>query len=327
VRVDEAKDIHDCSIALAAYAFQAKDAQLAADAAELRKRAERRIGELIRLQKESVGLARAGRKKIGFSENPISAPSLAAAGIDKNLAHRSRKAAAVDEDKFQAQIAEDRRLAAIRMEDRKGFIAASRQALHEERLKRRARREEELASKLTALPDKKYAVIVADPEWKFKTYSEKGLSGTSADNHYVTSELEDIKARDVASIAADDCVLFLWATIPMLPQALAVMEAWGFKYVSSCTWVKDRAGTGYWFRSKHEVLLVGTRGNIPAPSQGTLWESVICANVRRHSEKPDEAYEMIAQYYPNVPKIELNARDLRPGFDVWGTLEFVRAAE
>ena len=71
--------------------------------------------------------------------------------------------------------------------------------------------------------------------------------------------LDAIKALDVP--AADDCVLFLWATAPMLPEALEVMKAWGFTYKSRCVWVKDRPGTGYWFRDKAEELLVGVRGN------------------------------------------------------------------
>ena len=75
----------------------------------------------------------------------------------------------------------------------------------------------------------------------------------SADNHYPTNVLEVIKSRDVSSIAANDCILFLWATIPMLPHALAVMEAWGFDYKSNHVWGKDRKGTGYWNREKHEL--------------------------------------------------------------------------
>ena len=144
------------------------------------------------------------------------------------------------------------------------------------------------------------------------------MDGCAADNHYATSTLDTIKARDVPSIAADDCVLFLWATAPMMPQALQVMEAWGFDYVSQCVWVKDKAGTGYWFRNKHELLLVGTRGKIPAPLEGTQWESVITAPRGRHSEKPEAVYRLIEEYYPLLPKIELNARKARKGWDAWG---------
>jgi N6-adenosine-specific RNA methylase IME4 len=181
----------------------------------------------------------------------------------------------------------------------------------------RERREGDLAAKQLALPDKKYGVILADPEWRFEVYSEKGMLAV-ADNHYPTSHLDDIKAREVASIAADDCVLFLWATVPMLPQALMVMSAWGFTYKSNFSWVKPRAGTGYWNRNRHELLLVGTRGNVPAPAPGTQWDSVIEAPTGRHSEKPEAAYDLIESYFPSLPKIELNARRSRHGWDAWG---------
>ena len=97
----------------------------------------------------------------------------------------------------------------------------------------------------------------------------------AADNHYQTSELADIKARDVAAIAADDSVLFLCATVPMLLQALEVMASWGFKYVSHFIWLKDKIGTGYWNRNIHELLLVGVKGDIPCPAPGTQWDSVL----------------------------------------------------
>ena len=192
-------------------------------------------------------------------------------------------------------------------------------------VKRRARekRERDLADKIEALPNIRVGVIYADPEWKFKTFSEDG-KGATADNHYSTSALDVIKSRDVPSIAADDCVLFLWATQPMLDQALEVMEAWGFKFVSHGFWRKTgktnqpRSGTGHWLINHHETLLIGTRGNIPCPAHGTQWPSVIKAPRGRHSEKPDVFYELIESYFPNLPKIELNARKARPGWHRWG---------
>ena len=183
---------------------------------------------------------------------------------------------------------------------------------------RRTERELALAGKILALPDKKYGVIYGDPEWRFEAWSRETGLDRAADNHYSTSEIDEIKSRDVASIAADDCVLFLWATVPMLPQALEVMRAWGFTYVSQMVWVKDRWGHGYWFRNKHEILLVGTRGNIPAPAPGKQWGSVIDAPRGAHSEKPDIVYDIIERYFPNLPKIELNARRRRAGWDSWG---------
>jgi len=82
--------------------------------------------------------------------------------------------------------------------------------------------------------------------------------------------------------------------------------------------VKDRPGTGYWFRNRHETLLVGTRGNLPAPAPGTQFESVFVAPVGAHSEKPDKSYEIIEAYFPSLPRIELNARKARDGWDSWG---------
>ena len=183
---------------------------------------------------------------------------------------------------------------------------------------RRDEREVELADKIAALPTKRYGVIYADPEWRFETYSPETGMDRAADNHYPTSVTDEICKRPVADIAADDCVLFLWATVPMLPDALRVMEAWGFEYKSHCIWLKDKAGTGYWFRNQHELLLVGTRGNIPAPAMGTQVVSVFNCSVGAHSEKPIAAYHMIERYFPNLPKIELNARRARKGWDAWG---------
>lgn len=148
----------------------------------------------------------------------------------------------------------------------------------------------------------------------------------AADNHYATSELDVIKALDVPSIAAKDCVLWLWATVPMLPQALEVMAAWGFNYQSQFAWNKDRAGIGYWNRNQHELLLVGTRGDVPAPAPGTQWSSAIYAPRGKHSEKPEICYELIEAYFPNLPKIELYARKRRPEWSAWGTLENEPAA-
>lgn len=183
---------------------------------------------------------------------------------------------------------------------------------------KRAEREENLAQKQRALPDKKYGVIYADPEWRFEPYSRDSGMDRAADNHYPTSETIEICARPVPKITADDAVLFLWATVPMLKAAFEVMDHWGFDYKSQFIWRKPKIGTGYWNRNAHEILLVGTRGSVPAPAPGTQWESVIDAPLGRHSEKPEKFYELIESYFPNLPKIELNARNARPGWDSWG---------
>ena len=141
----------------------------------------------------------------------------------------------------------------------------------------------------------------------------------AADNHYPTSCLEIIASRPVQLIAANDCVLFLWATAPMLPEAFLVMGAWGFDYRSNYIWSKDRIGTGYWNRNAHEHLLVGVKGNIPAPAPGTQLPSVLEGKVTKHSAKPERFLEMIEGYFPTLPKIELNRRGpARSGWSAWG---------
>jgi N6-adenosine-specific RNA methylase IME4 len=141
----------------------------------------------------------------------------------------------------------------------------------------------------------------------------------AADNHYPTLSTEDISALGVAAMAADDSVLFLWATAPMFPDALVVMQAWGFRYRSQAVWDKGRVGTGYWFRNRHELLLVGVRGSVPAPAPGKQLESIIAAPAREHSVKPDCFLKLIDDYFPTLPKIELFARGSpRPGWDAWG---------
>lgn len=183
---------------------------------------------------------------------------------------------------------------------------------------KRETKERDLAQKTQALPAEKFNVIYADPPWRFEVYSRETGMDRAADNHYPTVDTQGICDMKVADIAAADCVLFLWATVPMLPEALQVMAAWGFKYKSHQVWNKDALGTGYWFRNKHELLLVGTNGEIPAPIAGTQMASVIDAPVRDHSRKPVIFRAMIETLFPNLPKIELFARTPAPGWHQWG---------
>lgn len=182
--------------------------------------------------------------------------------------------------------------------------------------------EAELASRIRALPQKRYGVIYADPEWRFEPRSRETGMDRAPENHYPTSATQEIMARPVADIAAEHCVLFCWATAPMLEDGLATVRAWGFQYKAHAIWHKIRAGnqqgTGYWFRGAHELLLVGVRGGVPCPAMGLQSGSVIAAPVGEHSAKPDLFAELIESYFPNLPKIELNARRARPGWDVWG---------
>jgi N6-adenosine-specific RNA methylase IME4 len=321
VSVDEVKNIRAQAEAMKAYAQMAKDEKMMAHAAMLRLRAERRLGELMDEQAKAVGKDKGGRpKKTGVRKTPVSPASLTEAGIDKNLAKRARVAAKKSEKQFDAEVE------AIGEEI---ITGAARRVRQGSKKQRRAERERQLAAKQTALPDKKYGAIYVDSETPFEVWSEETGSDRAAANHYPVSTWEMIKKRPVWTIAAKDAVLFMWATVPTLPQALEVMTAWGFQYKSHVIWSKNKIGTGYWFRNKHELLLVGTRGDIPAPAPGTQWPSVVEAPVGRHSAKPEVFAEMIESYFPNLPKIELNRRGpARTGWDAWGNeAEDLMAAE
>jgi N6-adenosine-specific RNA methylase IME4 len=107
--------------------------------------------------------------------------------------------------------------------------------------------------------------------------------------------------------------------VPMLLEALVVMTAWGFTYRSNFAWVKHRAGTGSWNRNRHELLLIGTRGDIPAPAPGEQYESVIEAHTSEHSAKPFAFTEIIQEMFPNLPRLEMFHRgETFVGWDYWG---------
>ena len=323
--VDEVKAILDKSAALKEYARRAADRTLEIDASEIRFYAERRMGEMLIAQKQTIGFNAGtrgqlkGRSASGSTEKEApedGRPTLAEVGISTKLSSHAQKMAAVPAEEFQARV--DAWRTEVAMGQSRVTMDLMRIGEAEQKKKAREAREKALGEVQCALPNKRYGVILADPEWRFEPYSRDSGMDRAADNHYPTSATDVIASRPIQTIAADDCALFLWATVPMLPDALRVMEAWSFTYKSHFIWNKDKIGTGYWNRNKHELLLVGTRGNIPAPAMGEQTHSVIDAPVRLHSEKPQCFYLLIESYFPNLPKIELNARKARAGWTSWG---------
>ena len=202
--------------------------------------------------------------------------------------------------------------------------AASRREQLQAKQERRQEREQQLADKILALPDRKFGVVLEDFEWDDETWSAAGR-GKHAENHYEVSTdahtPEEIveRTKDRFECAADDCTLFMWTTVPHQAIAIDVLRLRGFTYKTAIAWDKEVAGTGRWVMNQHEVLLIGTRGKVPAPAPGTLWPSVIRERKREHSRKPEASYRLIESYFPAVPKIELNCRGVpRLGWNGWG---------
>lgn len=148
--------------------------------------------------------------------------------------------------------------------------------------------------------------------------------GRSAEAHYPTMRLEDIKALPVAELADKDCALFLWITFPMLREAWSVMEAWGFAFKTvAFVWIKlnRRAdtlftGMGHWTRANAEICLLATRGSPKRQAKNV--HQVIVSHVEEHSRKPEEARRRIEALMGDVPRVELFARQRPEGWDVWG---------
>lgn len=161
----------------------------------------------------------------------------------------------------------------------------------------------------------RYPVIYADPPWRYD-YTE--TEARAIENQYPTMDLDAICRLPVRQLATEDAVLFLWGTSPKLVEALRVIEAWGFTYRTCAVWHKPQIGMGYYFRQQHELLLVATRGNLPAPAPANRVGSVITADRTAHSAKPAEFAESIERMYPTLPKIELFCRAPRAGWSVWG---------
>ena len=168
-------------------------------------------------------------------------------------------------------------------------------------------------------PARRYDVVYADPPWSFRTYSFRG-KGRSPEAHYDCMSAAEIESLPVGDWAARAAVLYLWCTVPHLAQGLDVVRAWGFDYKSSFVWVKDRIGTGYWCRNRHELLLIGARGAKVCPRYRGIpaEDSVIAGQQRAHSQKPDRAREIIERYHPDAVRLEMFARARTPGWDVWG---------
>ena len=188
-------------------------------------------------------------------------------------------------------------------------------------LELRAGRERDLGTKQTALPDKKFGVIVADPEWRFEPWSRSTGMDRAADNHYPTSCTEVIAARDVPSIAADDCVLWLWATAPMCWRTrFSVMAAWGFDYqAQTMSGTRGVTGTGYWNRNAARTFAGSvSKAKSQHQHQARSDRRLSRRRVEEHSAKPQMFLEMIEQYFPTLPKIELNRR--APAREGWSCL-------
>lgn len=172
------------------------------------------------------------------------------------------------------------------------------------------------------LPNKKYNIIYADPPWSYRDKASAGNRGASF--KYDVQDHKWICDLPVENISDDNCVLFMWVTMPQLPNVFEVIKAWGFEY-KTCgfTWVKKNKikdswfmGMGNWTRSNSEICLLATKGKPKRVSASV--HSVVDTPIERHSKKPDIVKDRIVHLCGDLPRIELFARQKTEGWDVWG---------
>jgi site-specific DNA-methyltransferase (adenine-specific) len=173
---------------------------------------------------------------------------------------------------------------------------------------------------------KKYNIIYADPPWK---YNDKmvmqGVHGAirGAEYFYNTMTLQDIKNLPIKEIADNNCILFIWVTMPLLPSVFEVIKAWGFEY-KTCgfTWIKktkkgkNHLGMGHYTRGNAELCLIAKKGKIKILNHSI--SQIIESEIQQHSKKPDVIRDKIVELLGDLPRVELFARQKAEGWDVWG---------
>ena len=342
VAVDEVKSIIDKAAGMRAYARQAKNREPEINAAKIRFRAERRLGEMIVAQRETVGLAKGGRPRLEKTCHDagqvISEPAtLKEAGIDRNLSSRAQRMAALTPADFEGAMT--RWGVEVLAENNKVSIDLLRTVREQAGRDSRRALARALSDATAELPSgRRFPVLYADPAWKRK----QGLTNRSYENHYPTMTWDEICAMPVADSLLPDAWGFLWIprahmfalhTVNMefadddgrvivrkvqLPLAWAVAKAWGFdSYSTAFVWTKtdaehpDDIGGGVLVRDQDEILLMFKRGRgMPKPAS----HEMVGSNHRErskplgHSRKPDYYRDMIVAMSGGVPVLELFAR-------------------
>jgi N6-adenosine-specific RNA methylase IME4 len=242
-------------------------------------------------------------------------------GITKWRSSRAQKLAELPQEAFDGYVSDK-----IMLGDQPTIAGALKLQKQTQAAQRAIPSEEMRSGFVTSLQTlldegRKFSTIVADPPWRH----DNQASRAAASNHYPTMSLEEICKEPVADLATKNCHLHLWATSPLLPEALAVMEAWGFQYKSSFVWVKRQIGMGNYWRVSHELLLLGLRGKLGFRDHAQ--RSWLEADRTEHSAKPEEVRTLIEKVSPR-PYLELYGRTSPPDSEwtVYGN-ELVRGAE
>lgn len=320
--IDEVKTIRDAAERLRLYLKQANESlEMQNDAAEIKLRAERRAGEMLKEGAQNGDRQTRGgdRKSNRHNVSLIQPPSLKEIGITEKQSERWQSIATIPEEKFEQTIKETKQ---ARQElTQRDVLKVAQEIRKEQSEERRAERITKIAEVAKAPIDPlakvgRFPVIYADPPWQYDFMS---VNAWKVENHYPTMTTQAICNLPISNITTKDAILFMWATAPKLADAMRAIQSWGFTYKTCAIWDKEWTGMGNYFRVQHELLLIATRGNIPPPTTDNRPASIVkFKRSTKHSEKPEVFYGIIEAMYPELPKLELFARTTRKGWKSWG---------
>lgn len=292
--VDEVAQIRNRAEAYRYALKQAKESpEVIRKAEEIKLRAERRAGELLKETQKNKG------GKPNLSKPTTGILTLENLGVTRDQSSKWQKIASIPEDKFETYLSVQKELSTS------GAISLAKN------IEREKKSEETVTPKIEG----KYRVIYADPPWKYDAdFMDKY---GHAKSHYATMDMDELCALPIKDIAMPDSVLFMWVTSPKLHWAFPIMNAWGFEYKTSFVWNKIKHNFGHYNSVRHEFLLIGGRGS-STPDSRELHDSVVSIERLKHSEKPEYFRNLIDILYTSGDRIELFARRTAENWDSWG---------
>lgn len=302
------KDVRDRAMVIERYLRQKEGAgEAAVTAAELKLRAERRLGELLKADGERRG----GQSKLHDGTSRPGGAKPLPDGITKTQSHRFQKVAAVPAPVFEQQLS--RAKAEQEPSTTQAMIRVVKEAEREQKREDNRKLVEETAPPQQVLGT--YPTVVIDPPWDWGDEGDVDHFGRGKPT-YETMSLDKLLELPVPELAEKDAHLYLWITNRSLPKGFALLDRWGFRYVTCLTWCKPSIGMGNYFRGSTEQVLFGVRGSLPLlrADVGT-WFAADRAG--RHSAKPDAFFKLVESCSPG-PWLEMFARNQRPGWRVWG---------
>lgn len=297
--IDEVKEIRDRAEALRVYARQAGESlEMQNMCAEIKLRAERRAGELLKEQGIKPGNPQ-------FLHDARIRPKLADIGIEETQSHRWQRIADIPEDIFEKHI---------------GEYKDAKQELTTASVLRLARdvKETEMKQQMEAIavPDGTYRTLVIDPPWPMQKIL-RDVAPDQVEFDYPTMTLNEICLFPVEGIAMPDAHLFLWTTQKYLPYTFDMLESWGFQYIFTMVWHKSGGFQPFGLPQYNcEFVVYSRRGTIEF-IETTAFMTCFNGKRREHSRKPDEFYELVKRV-TQEPRIDIFSREKREGFDQYG---------